>query len=83
MNRTARRETQCRQAVHKLITSLHSKRYRPSGMPIHRQNSYAPTGKHRTGHCEAQSREPVNNRLRGFSPPANYTDRATTACRRS
>jgi hypothetical protein len=22
-------------------------------------------------------------KLRGFSPPANYTDRATTACRRS
>jgi hypothetical protein len=23
------------------------------------------------------------NKLRGFSPPANYTDRATDACRRS
>jgi hypothetical protein len=23
------------------------------------------------------------NKLRGFSPPANYTDRATAACRRS
>jgi hypothetical protein len=22
------------------------------------------------------------NKLRGFSPPANYTDRATAACRR-
>jgi hypothetical protein len=23
------------------------------------------------------------NKLRGFNPPANYTDRATAACRRS
>jgi hypothetical protein len=23
------------------------------------------------------------NKFRGFSPPANYTDRATAACRRS
>jgi hypothetical protein len=55
MNHTARRETEYRQAVHKLITSLHSKRYRPSGMLIHRQNLYAPRSKWRTGR-----REPVN-----------------------
>jgi hypothetical protein len=54
-NSTARRETQRRQAVHKLITSIHSKRYRPSGMLINRQNSYAPRGKRRTGR-----REPLN-----------------------
>jgi hypothetical protein len=60
MNRTARRETKCRPAVHKLIISLHSVRYRPSGMVIHRPNSYAPRGKHGTGRREAQSREPVN-----------------------
>jgi hypothetical protein len=29
-------------------------------MLIHRQNSYAPCGKQRTGRREAQSREPVN-----------------------
>jgi hypothetical protein len=28
-------------------------------MLIHRQNSYAPRGKQRTGHREAQNREPV------------------------
>jgi hypothetical protein len=44
----------------KLITSFHSKRYRPSGMVIHRQNSYAPRGKQRTGRLEEQSSEPVN-----------------------
>jgi hypothetical protein len=60
MNRTPRRETRCRQAIRKLITSLHSKRYRPSKMLIHRQNSYAPSGKQRTGRREAQSREPAN-----------------------
>jgi hypothetical protein len=51
----ARRETKCRQAAHKLITSFNSKRYRPSGMLIHRKNSYAPSGKRGTGR-----REPVN-----------------------
>jgi hypothetical protein len=45
MNRTARRVIKYRQAVHKLITSLHSKRYRTSGTLIHRQNSHAPRGK--------------------------------------
>jgi hypothetical protein len=60
MNRTARRETQCRQAVNKLNTSFHSKRYRSSGILIHWQNSYAPCGKERTGRSEAQSRELVN-----------------------
>jgi hypothetical protein len=45
------------QALHKLITSLHSKRYQPSGMPIHLQNSHAPHDKWRTGRCEKQSRE--------------------------
>jgi hypothetical protein len=60
MNRTVRRETKCRQAVHKLITSLQSIRYLPPGMVIHRQNSYSPRGKQSTGGCEAQSRETVN-----------------------
>jgi hypothetical protein len=60
MNRTARRETKYRQAVHKLINSLHSKRYWPSGILIYRQNSYAPRGKPHTGRRETQSREPVN-----------------------
>jgi hypothetical protein len=40
--------------------SLQSKRYRPSSMLIHRQNSYAPDGKQRTGRREGQNREPVN-----------------------
>lgn len=35
MNGTAPRETKCRQAVLKLITSLNSKRYRPSYILIH------------------------------------------------
>jgi hypothetical protein len=38
MNSTAPRETRYRQAVHKLITFLHSKRYQPSGMLMDRQN---------------------------------------------
>jgi hypothetical protein len=38
-----------RQAVHMLITSLHSLRYRPTGMMIHRQNSYAPRSQRCTG----------------------------------
>jgi hypothetical protein len=59
MNRIARREIKCRQAVQKLIISLHSKRYGPSGMLIHRQISYTPCGKQRTGRREAQCREPV------------------------
>jgi hypothetical protein len=45
MNRIARRETKCREAVDKLIISLQSKRYRPAGMLIDRQNSYAPRSK--------------------------------------
>jgi hypothetical protein len=60
MNRTARRETECRQSIHKIITSLHSKRYRPSGMLIDRQNSYAPCSRRCTGRRESKSREPVN-----------------------
>jgi hypothetical protein len=60
MNRTDRGETQCRQAVHKLITSFHSKRYLPWGMLIHRQNSYTPCDKQRTGLREGLSREPAN-----------------------
>jgi hypothetical protein len=56
MNRTARRETKCHQAVYKLITSLHSKRYRL----IHWQNSYAHRGRSCTGRHEAQSCELVN-----------------------
>jgi hypothetical protein len=51
---------QYHQAVHKLITSHHSKHCRPSGMLIHGQNSYAPSGKQRTGRHEAQSHESVN-----------------------
>jgi hypothetical protein len=42
MNFTACRETQCHQAVQKLITALHSKCYQPSGMLIHWKNLYAP-----------------------------------------
>jgi hypothetical protein len=56
-----RRETWCRQAVQKLIsTSLHSKRYRPPAMPIHRQNSYAPRSKRRS------SRRESDNKVRKF-----------------
>jgi hypothetical protein len=51
---------QCHQAVHKLITSLRSKRHQPLGMLIHRQNSHVPRGKQHTNSHEAQSREPVN-----------------------
>jgi hypothetical protein len=40
----------------KVRTSLHSERYRPSGMLTHRQNSYMPRSKRRTGRREAQSR---------------------------
>jgi hypothetical protein len=46
------------QAVPKLITSLHSKRYRPSSILIHRQNLRAPFRKQRTGRREAQSHVP-------------------------
>jgi hypothetical protein len=45
----------------KLITSLNSKDYRPSGMINHRQNSYLTHNWWCTGHYEAHSREPVNN----------------------
>jgi hypothetical protein len=55
MNRTARCETKCREAVCKLIITLHAKRYRL----INLQNSYTPSGKQHTGRCEAQSRELV------------------------
>jgi hypothetical protein len=41
--------------LYKLITSLHSKRYRL----IHRQNSFAPGGKQRIARREAQSRKLV------------------------
>jgi hypothetical protein len=41
-------------------SALQFKRYLPSGMLIHRQNSYEPLGNQRTGRREAQSREPVN-----------------------
>jgi hypothetical protein len=59
MNCTACRETKCRQAVHKLFISLHSKYYRLSGKLIHWQNSYAPRSRRCTGRREAQSSEPV------------------------
>jgi hypothetical protein len=45
-----------------LIASLNSKYYRPSGMLIHRQNSYSTRSRRCIGYREAQSREPVNNR---------------------
>jgi hypothetical protein len=39
------------------------------------------------GHLQATLFKDSNSlhkqKLRGFSPPANYTDRATAACRRS
>jgi hypothetical protein len=60
MDRTVRHETQCCKAAHKLITSIHSKSYRPLGMLIDRQNSYAPRSKRRIGRREAQSCESVN-----------------------
>jgi hypothetical protein len=60
MNRTARRETKCCQAVHKLILSLNSKSCQPSGILIHRQNSYAPGRRRRTFRRKTRSREPVN-----------------------
>jgi hypothetical protein len=41
---------------------LHSERYRPSGMLIHRQNSYALPSKLRTGRREAQSSGPGPHR---------------------
>jgi hypothetical protein len=43
-----------------VINALNSKRYRPSGILSHRQNSYASRSKRRTGRREAQSRELVN-----------------------
>jgi hypothetical protein len=55
--------------VIQLLLSKHSvlifcllsiKSHQPSGMRIHRQNSYVPPGKQRTSHREAQSREPDN-----------------------
>jgi hypothetical protein len=60
MNHTACHETQCRQAVHKSIASLHSKRYWLSGMLIHRPNLYVPRGKQCTSLHEALSHELVN-----------------------
>jgi hypothetical protein len=60
MNGTTYHGTSCCQVVHKLITSLHSKCYQPSGMLIHRQNLYVPRSKQCTGCYEAQSHEPVN-----------------------
>jgi hypothetical protein len=56
MNHTASPELQCRQGIHKLITSVHSKSYRPSGMLIHRQNSHAPLSQQHTDRREMQNR---------------------------
>jgi hypothetical protein len=42
-----------------IINAFNSKRYWPSGILIHRQNSYAPRSKRRTGRREAQSCELV------------------------
>jgi hypothetical protein len=61
MNRTARHDTKCSQVVHKLITSFHSKRYQPSGILIHRQNSYAPRDKQCTGRREAVNKVKKNS----------------------
>jgi hypothetical protein len=62
MNRSSRRQTQCRQEVH-TVTYLNSKHYRPSGIPIHRQNSYRPRSQRCTDRRrEAHSREPANKR---------------------
>jgi hypothetical protein len=44
----------------KFITSINCKSYRPSGMLIHRQNSYAPRSRLCAGPRESQNREPVN-----------------------
>jgi hypothetical protein len=44
----------------KLITSLKSKRYRPSDILIQQQNLYAPHSQQCTSRQEAQSSEPVN-----------------------
>jgi hypothetical protein len=60
MNCTVRHEAYAAQAVHKVITSLHFKRYSPSGTLIHGQNLYAPRGKQHTSRHEAQCHEPVN-----------------------
>jgi hypothetical protein len=68
MNRTARRETKCRQAVHKVNNFLPFKRYWPSGILVHRQNSFAPLSRRRTGRREAQSHDPVNE----VKPPYIY-----------
>jgi hypothetical protein len=51
-----------------LLTSLYSKRYRPSGILIHRQNSYAPRSKRHTGRRETQSR---GNGQQSKNPPCN------------
>jgi hypothetical protein len=53
----------------KLITFLHSERYRPSGISIHRQNSYAPCSRRCTGR-----REPINKvRTSLFMPKSQWT----------
>jgi hypothetical protein len=43
--------------VRELIPSLHSQRYRSSGMLIHRQNSDAPHDEQPSGRREAQNHE--------------------------
>jgi hypothetical protein len=48
----------CHQTVHKLITSLNSERYPPSGVLIHRKNSYAANGALVT--VKRRAVEPVN-----------------------
>jgi hypothetical protein len=46
--------------------------------------AYVPVIIRREGtHYAKQNEDHKQNKLRGFSPPANYTDRATAACRRS
>jgi hypothetical protein len=46
-----------------------SERYLPTGILVHRQNSYVPHSRRCTGRWEAQSREPVNN---GKNLPVYY-----------
>jgi hypothetical protein len=67
MNRTARHETLYVKRYTKSVTYFNYKRYRPSGILIHRQNSYAPRSWRCTGRREAQSREdpPYINKRQG------------------
>jgi hypothetical protein len=56
----------------KLITSLDSKRYRPSGILIHRQKSYASRSRWYTIRREAQSLEPLYKGKSSLYSEKNY-----------